>query len=138
MATWKHVTTYLARELRAQPIDKARLAIELPGASEGAGAAGAAPISLVAVHASGEDASAEQVILRVVVGKAADLDMPSALAVAGTSSRGGLVAAGDTVLLTHSFLLAPLTAQEAQGTAAVSIAHLAGVLEQIRAAQPAG
>ncbi|WP_062519191.1 hypothetical protein [Demequina silvatica] len=133
MATWKHVTMYLARELRAQPIDKARLAIELPAAGEGA-----APISLVAVHASGEDPSAEQVILRVVVGKAAELDVPAALAVAGTSSRGGLVAAGDTVLLTHSFLLGPLTAQEAQGTAAVSIAHLAGVLEQIRAAQPAG
>ncbi|MDN4475112.1 hypothetical protein QQX09_04475 [Demequina sp. SYSU T00192] len=133
MATWKHVSTYLTKELRAQPIDKARLAIELPPTTEGA-----APISLVAVHAAGEDPTAEQVILRVVVGPANSLDLDTALSIAGTSSRGGLVTAGQTVLLTHSFLLAPLTAAEAQGTAGVSIAHLAGVLEQIRAASAAG
>lgn len=128
MATWKHVSTYLTRELGAQPLDKSRLAIELPASGEGL-----EPISLVALHATSQDPTAEQVILRLVVAPLEDLDLPRALEVAGTASRGGLVASGGMALLTHSFLLSPLSAAEAQGTAAVSIAHLAGVVQQVRA-----
>lgn len=127
MATWQDVSDYLAQELEAQEIDADRRAVMVPPPVEGG-----EPVSMVVIHPPTDDPSAEQVILRLVVGPVESVDLPTALGLAGTASRGGLVAAAGTVLLTHSFMLTSLEKEEATALTAVSIAHLVAVLQHIR------
>ncbi|WP_062381666.1 hypothetical protein [Demequina pelophila] len=129
MATWTDVQDYLQTELGAKEIDTDRLAVVLPPPVDGG-----EPVSMVVVHPVTDDPSADQVILRIVVAKVEDVDLPTALGLAGTASRGGLVSGAGTVLLTHSFMLQQLSAQEARALTAVTAAHLVSVLQQIRTA----